>query len=73
MLHQEGDRVTRFSTTETFEGISDRVYEETRCTLIVKRAASGVVVSFFLEWDEIGEYVVDMDGIFYGGGVLDHG
>jgi hypothetical protein len=39
----------------------------------MKRAASGVIVAFLLKGDKIGDYVVDMDGIFYGGGVLDHG
>jgi hypothetical protein len=73
MFHEEGDRVARFSTAKTFKGVADRVYDEARCTLIMKRAASGIIVAFLLKGDKIGEYVVDMDGIFYGGGVLDHG
>jgi hypothetical protein len=39
----------------------------------MKRAASGVIVTFLFEGDKIGEYIVDVDGFFYEGGVLDHG
>ena len=73
MLHEEGERVARFSTTKTFEGVSDRVNYEARCALVMERAASCIVVAFLFEGDKIGEDVVDVDGFFYGGGVLDHG